>query len=468
MNVITVKDINLGGIADSKYQGIANSVADAQGLDLHSEPGIIKVNQKLTKESGTTIDDLVKTAVVCSDGNTYLFGSTNGKIWKRTSAGVYSLEVTASAGILDAREYQGYIYYSMQSNLGRVAVGAPTDWTTRNDSWATFTNTDADFHPIQEQNAVLYIGDKNYVAQVDAGVFSANALDIAAPYRIKALGKMLTNLLIGTFITASKVLTEVFNWNTWSTDSFQASDEIPEIGINSFLATDNAVLANAGRKGHIYAYDGSQASPFKNIPGDWSGTNEAQINPNASVNRYGMPLFGLSNISGNPAPQGVYSLAGYDRNYPKVLNLEYIISNLQRTTNIEIGMIALVGTVMIVSWKDTTGGAVYGVDKLDTTLKATTAYFSTRIISPDRINLKTLSCAVAYRSLPSGCTIKVYHKLNHAAAWSDPIATTIDTDRHLILADARLPEANTIEVKVELNSNGNNAPEVESAEFSFD
>jgi len=79
---------------------------------------------------------------------------------------------------MDAWEYQGYIYYTMQSRLGRVAVGAPTDWATRNDSWATFTNTDALYHPCQEVNAVLYIGDANLVAQVDAGVFSADALDI--------------------------------------------------------------------------------------------------------------------------------------------------------------------------------------------------------------------------------------------------------------------------------------------------
>jgi len=37
---------------------------------------------------------------------------------------------------------------------------------------------------------------------------------------------------------------------------------------------------------------------------------------------FGLPLFGFSNISGNPTTQAVYSLGGYDRNYPKVLNLE--------------------------------------------------------------------------------------------------------------------------------------------------
>src|SRR3990172_6625906 len=96
MNQILIKDINLGGIADSKYQGQKNSVAEMVGFDIHGEPGILKHNQKLSKESGVLIDDLVKTILPCSDGNTYLFGSTAGKVWQRTSAGVYSLLVTVA------------------------------------------------------------------------------------------------------------------------------------------------------------------------------------------------------------------------------------------------------------------------------------------------------------------------------------------------------------------------------------
>jgi len=356
MNQIDISNLNLGGLADSKYQGQKNSVAEMAGFDLHSEPGILKHNQKLTKESGQYIDDLVKVILPCSDGNTYLFGSTNGKVWKRTSAGVYSLEATVApaagaVGVLDAYEYQGYVYYSMQSRLGRVAIGAPVTWSTRDDNWQTFTNTDADFHPFREVNQVLYVGDGKYLAQVDAGVFSDNALDLASPYRIKSLGKILTNILIGTFVNAYRVWVELFSWNTWSRDSFQTSDEIPEIGINAFLKTDNMVLVNAGTKGNIYFYNGSQLENYKRIPGDWTLTKQGLIHPNANVNVFGMPMFGLSNQSGNPAKQGIYSLGGYDRNYPKVLNLENFLSH-GRYENIDIGAVELSATVLLVAWKE--------------------------------------------------------------------------------------------------------------------
>jgi hypothetical protein len=355
MNIITLKDFNLGGISDSSLQGPVGSVAEMIGCDIHSEPGFLKVNQKLTKESDGVIDDLVRAIVPCSDGLTYLFGSTNGKIWKRTSAGVYSYVATVApaagaVGILSAYEYQGYIYYAMQSRLGRVAVGTPTDWTGRNDSFATFTNTDADFHPMREVNQVLYIGDAHYVAQVNAGTFSANALDIKTPLRVKALGTILTDLVLGTFVSVVKVATEILRWNTWS-GSYSVADSIPETGINSFLDTDNMILVNAGRKGNIYSYDGQSLSTFKRIPGNWAGSGAAIVHPSATINQSGLPLFGLSNVSGNPAKQGVYSLGNYDRNYPMVLNLEWLISR-GTYENIDIGCLELVETDLLVSWQE--------------------------------------------------------------------------------------------------------------------
>ncbi|MBP8994105.1 MAG: hypothetical protein KBG30_09890 [Bacteroidales bacterium] len=552
MNQIQIKDINLGGIANSQYQGQKNSVAEMVGFDIHSEPGILKNNQKLTQESGGLVDDLVKKILPCSDGNSYLFGSTNGKIWKRTSAGVYSLEATASpsagsAGIIDAWEYQGYIYYTMQSRLGRVAVASPTNWTGRDDNWKTFSNTDDTYHPCQEVNAVLYIGDGNFVSQVDAGVFSADALDIEKPYRIASLGKSFTNLLIGTFVNTYRVWTSIFNWNTWSIDSFQSSDDIPEIGVSCFLKTDNFNLVYAGLKGNFYLYTGTQLEQYKRIPGDWTGSNTAIIYPNASCNMFGLPLFGLSNLSGNPAKQGIYSLGGYDRNYPKVLNLEWLIST-GAYSGIDIGCVELVGNQLLVSWKQQTtitmiiddpcvvsmanhglvtgspikfattgslptgitagttyyvrsvdantfhlydtsahavaGGTtgriattgtqsgihtatVWGVDKVDSTAKVSSAYFTTRIINVARGDKKDLAGFVSYRSLPTGTSIKVYYKVNYANDWTEA-TTVVDTDRKIIEVKDKFPEANTLQIKVESNANDNNAPEIEGVEFSFE
>lgn len=468
MAKIEIKNLNLGGIADSDYLGAENSVAEMVGLDIHSEAGVIKVNQKLTKDSGSTVDDLVKARVSCSDGNTYHFGSTNGKIWKRTSGGTWSLEATAApaagaVGILDACEYQGYIYYAMQSRLGRWQIG--TAWSTRNDSWATFTNTDASWHPMKIVSLVLYIGDKNYVAQVDAGTFSANALDIAAPLRIKSLGKMNTDLLIGTYVSDNVTETEIIRWNTWSV-SFSTSDSIPEVGVNCFLDTDNNVIVNAGTKGNLYFYNGTSLEEYKTIKGVYTGSAKAYVHPNAKFNFNGMPLFGLSNVSGNPANQGVYSLARTNRNYPFVLNLEYAIST-GNLSGVEIGSICqLSADQFLVGWKDTTGGTTYGVDVLDLSNKATVAYFVTRVIMAERTSLLNYGLVDAcYRLLPTGTSVEVRKKVNADTTFGDAIASKVDARRMLVATSVDINDATRAQVKVSLVATANLAPELEVVEI---
>lgn len=470
--IITINNINLGGIAYSKYQGNPNSVAQMVGIDIHSEPGIIKVNQKLVKESGSLVDDFIKCILPCSDGNTYLFGSTNGKVWKRTSSGTYSLLVTVApasggVGIMDAVEDAGYIYYTMQSRVGRVAIGTPTDWTTRNDNWATLTNADADFHPIQKVNLVNYIGDGNLVAQIDAGVFTADALDIQKPLRVKSLGINLTSLLVGTYIADNVNVTQVFNWNTWSV-SFDTADPVPETGINSFLKTDNEILVNVGQKGNIYQYDGVKLNRYKRINGDWGIGKKAQVHSNASVNYNSLPLFGVSNISNNPCLQGVYSFGNYSPDFPAVMNLEYIISQ-NKSSDVEIGAMSIVDDVLLVSWKD---GTTYGVDKVDVDNKYTGAYIETRIVAPDRtVKKRVAKVVVSYRELPTGTSIEMRKSVNHGdfvgygESTSNYLRTVIDTQRKTVTTKVAITDLNTLQMRVYPIASGNDAPEIEDIEI---
>jgi hypothetical protein len=469
MPIIQLENQVLGGIADSKYLGIANSSAKLLGIDLHSEPGIMKVNQKLTKESGSTIDDFVRAIVPCSSGDTYIFGSTSGKVWKRTSAGAYSLVTTVSpaagaAGILDAKEYDGYIYYATQNRLGRWQIGSAADWSTRNDNFGTFTNGNANFHPMIIQNLVLYIGDGNLVAQVDAGTFSANALDfdLLTEQQVSAIGLYLTDIVAGVYKGESIVEAEGYRWNTWS-NSFSASDPVPHVGVNAFLKSDNETLAQIGRKGDIYAFNGSQFTPKKRIPGDWTGTKEAIVYSNAAVNRFGLPLFGVSNKDGNPCEQGIYSYGSYSEQYPRVLNLEYIIST-GHTSSVRIGAITLVGNLMLVSWEDTTSGTVYGVDVLDLSNKQTAAAYESRVIMPDRRQNKNLAVWVNYRSIPENCSIVIKASRNDGVY--EVVASKVDADRKFVYAENKVTAAK-IQFRVEFVVSGNSAPEMESVIIDY-
>lgn len=133
---IIIKNLNRGGIADSKYAGIPDSVGMMVGLDIHSVPGIVKIHQALQKNSGSTITEAIGAAVAASDGNSYWFSKTSGKIWKRSSAGSWSLHDTTTvqsgnAGCLGAIEYGGYIYWATQNYVHRIAIRDTDNWDTK-------------------------------------------------------------------------------------------------------------------------------------------------------------------------------------------------------------------------------------------------------------------------------------------------------------------------------------------------
>lgn len=458
-NHIQIRDINFGGIADSDYVGSKNSVSELIGLDVHSEPGVIKLNQALSEvdTSAAAIDQKITAIVAASNGTTYFFGAS-GKIWSIAS-GIWSLVRTASpaagtAGILSAREYQGKIYYAMQSRLGQFDMAS-----TWNDNFATFGVTDIAYHPMEEVNLVLYIGDGNQVAQVDGVTFSANALDLSAPHRVSALGILGTDLLIGTYVSSNVVATAVFRWNTWS-DSFSVSDPIPEVGIYAFLKTDNIIMVAAGTKGNIYTYNGTTLNLEKTIKGNWSSTNKATVWVNAVLNFHGKPLFGLSQSTGTGVNLGVYSFARTNASYPYVLALEYPIST-GNLTGIQVNAMAGNGDTFYVSWYDSAGSGSYGVDQLDLSNKYASGWFTTRISLFDRVLKSTYGqLKVPYRTLPANTSIDIYYAKDHGTMTQDA-NTEIDTDRLMVQTGADAGEAVAFQAKVVLNGNDNDSPEVE-------
>lgn len=468
MAKVEIKNINLGGIADSMYQGAQNSVAEMVGLDIHSEAGVIKVNQALTKNSAAVVDEFCQVGVSCSNGSTYYFGESGG-VFERQANGTWTDHATVapaagSAKVTGAMEYKGYIYYAMQNRLGRFAIPTAGVAPTLSSNFATFGIGDADYHPMREVNEVLFIGDGYQVAQVDNGTFSANALDIESNRRITALGKFGTDLLIGTFIATNVFKAEIYRWNTWSV-SYTVADDLPHIGINAFLEMDNTVLVVAGTKGHIYEFNGSQAVPYGRIQGVFASgtTDQVKVYNQSAFNFDGMPLFGVSQGNGNAAKYGVYSLGRYSASYPRIFNVDYLAST-GNETNMTYGAIIGIGNQFLVAWRNEDDSTV-GVDILDLTQKFTGAYLKTRVVQLDRRAQNNFGSAYAfYRSLPANCDIDLGWYKNHSDTLT-ALTTTDDSDRLMKYAEEDLGEAVTAQFRLDFTVNNNDAPEVEGAEF---
>ena len=478
--IIQIQDLNMGGHSDSKWSGVKNSVWRMIGLNPHATPGIIDVAQALAKISSTTITEFCRERVVSTNGKIYWFSYTSGKIWQQNADTDDTFELVftttpaaGAAGCSGAREYRGFIYWATQNRIHRIqatlANGASA-WTTNAvEDFATFANGDTEFHPMEEQNLVLYIGDANYIAQIDDGVFSNNALDIKSPLRVKSLGKVFTDLLIGTFVNDYVNKTTIYRWNTWSA-SFATANEIDEVGVNAFMQGDNIVFVQAGLSGNIYYYDPNTNTleSFKTIAGTYSPTKYGEIHPSSVATLNKVVLFGFSNGSGNPADQGVYAIGRHSRNYPYISDMPYPISERSGgafvLSGIEIGGIAVRGFNLYVAWKN---GSTYGVDKLDYSTKLDKAYIETRyMVSPNRQVLANFgSAVVAYAEMPTNCSVEIELSKNYEAY--APQTVIKDTDRLLVIAEKASLDAVVLQAKFVMRTSGNTAPRIESAAINL-
>lgn len=454
-----------GGLSDSDKIGVKGSFAEGVGLDIHSLPGILKVNQALKKESGSVVIDLCKFAFNCSDGNSYWFGNT-GKIYKRTSAGSWSNVYTDSDGeIKGAAEFDGYIFWATDTSLKKMIIGG--NWST--DVTTVGTLDSADYHPMVVQGLYLIIGNKRKLATVEAdtGTFTSQGIpdvtlaELPADYEIKTLINFGIDILVGTKTTNRYTSARIFRWDI-SSPAYISDDDIPEDGLNCFIPSDNYVYVQAGKHGNIYQYTGEALVLRKRISGDYDNKS-MEVLPQSYTSFRGMPLFGVSNNSGNPVNQGIYSLYKRDINYPLALNLEYVLSS-GLLSGLKIGAMLSLGNDFLVAWYD---GTNYGVDIIDWNNKYNNAYYKSLIVDGgERQLIKHFKdFSLSYYSKPSGTDIGLAYIMPGGSEQSIGLNDDITGQKKWA---SQAIDSGVLQFKISFTTSGNNAPEIEELYIDFD
>lgn len=463
------------GIADSDHSGAVGEVSKMFGLDIHSKPGVTRVAQKLTKDSGVTVTELVTSQItdpVTSDS--FHFSGNSGKVWKRTNAGVWSLAHTTTPAsgetkCLDAFIHQGYIYWATSEKLHRILLTGLADWATNaEEDFATFTNGNTSHHPMATFDLTLWIGDGNELAFVNnSNIFNSTSnYDVDEAEVITVVEADRNFLRIASYFGAKINKSWLRTWDGTSV-SWLSEDMVPVNGINAFLKDEegNFLLAQGGDFGKWYLMNGEALSPILRLPGVWTPTTTGKVYKNA-VGFLNVPVFGFSNITGNPTEQGVYSYGSYSRDYEKTIDLTYPIS--ERDTgdsvydDIQIGSILVQGMDMFVSWKR---GTKYGVDKLDYTAKFENAYFETMVLEElgDRGDIKDVGDFYAtYSSLPTDCAFVFGYKLNNSDTYTFPGTEVNDTELQAYKMDYKLASVANMKVRVDFTVKVNTAPEMET------
>lgn len=291
---------------------------------------------------------------------------------------------------------------------------------------------------------------------------TSTGFSLVAPEYINSLEPFEIDILVGTKADNGLNKSRVIRWDTIST-SYVAEDQIDEDGVNAFIRDDNFVYVQAGSYGRFYFYNGEKLEPYFRLPGDWSPTKKAIVHRNAHAFHLGVPVFGLTNSTGNPALQGVYSFGRYSSDYNPSLSLDYPLSTGD-FEGVEIGSILTRGADMWVAWKV---GSSFGVDKLDWSNKYNGAYIETTQLTSgeSRKNLKTFKEAwVDYASLPANTSLAIAYEKKHEGFTA---LTVVDnTINNQLTAKENVPEVAALRLKYTLTTNANNAPQLESFGFN--
>jgi hypothetical protein len=370
----------------------------------------------------------------------------------------------------DDDELAQYIYFATRYWFFRIAVAdiGFTDWfdtTSKVDYLTLFKNGDDTYHPMKKQNNRLFVGDRYCLLEVNEfGVITLETdFNVMEPERITALGRIDVDLLVGT---KERDKAWVKRWDTEAL-SWYAEDSVKETEIYAFLEDDNFVYVIAGDFGRMYFYDGEKMLPDVRVPGQYSKTARGKVNHNAVASFMGIPVFGFSNIVGNPAWQGVYAYGRYSKDYNVTMDLSFPLS-CNMFSDIEIGAIIVNGFDLMISFKSETGGI--GVDRIDWTAKYESAFIESMVLlgAADRRRFKSIDEVLAdYFTLPEGTGLEFSISNNYKGYQDLELETKDNVKLNQILAKATLKELGAVEALIEFNVDGNVGPEVENFHVRF-
>ncbi len=186
-----------GGISSGSKIGLAGSFRWGQGLSIHEDPDVLKVSPASTKDSGSTVVDLPLFGVSNTvNTNLYFFGNA-GKVYKRTSAGVWSVLNTYTAA-------QGAGFFSGTNKIFFVDNNQEYRLDPSNDSITTHRSLNtADWHPVEAFLDKVFIGNGRELISTDASSIDytsstvGGGITVEYNYKIRCLKNIGDWLFIG-------------------------------------------------------------------------------------------------------------------------------------------------------------------------------------------------------------------------------------------------------------------------------
>lgn len=453
------------GISPSDKLGAKGFFAFARNLNIYSEPTGLTLNPKTVKDSGTTVQSLIKWFVSGTPYDTNLYSiDDGGRIYKRTSGGTWSLlrSVTNCQG-QGLELSNDYIYYTQNTQIGRYGPlsGSPSF----TDNWQTGLNSTSvagTFAPVKAFRAGFAVGNGNQLSWWDGSTWTLARLTFPPGFNVRALDIVDEYLVIsaykGAFVTTSEEA-YLFFWDGDST-TFNFFIKTDEGGVNAMVNNQNRLFGIVGSSGAWYSlYPTFQQ--LHEIP-KLEFSKNIEVFPGAISNWKSLIHIGVGGVvSSSSVYQGVYQWGSKSSLFPEALNFGYTISEgVVNSTDIAIGAVKGIGTQMFISWKNGTNN--YGVDKVLQTNDPFSSGFIEFLVEDGgdasredlAINLKAY-----YHALKTGEGIQLAYQVNRSGTYTSGTAdTTVGSNHTRLNVDSDKARFYEFQMKATLTASGTTSP----------
>lgn len=477
------------GLSDYEDKGHKGAFKFGSALDVRRNRDTLKAGQGLTDDLavGGNMNASVVDVAFDKEGNSY-WGLTNGKILKRTSDGTWSLPYTDVEGDLrgigvwgNDQGEQG-IYWTTPTKIHRKPLPGNATWSVDLDANAgspaqtypktNLTNTPN--HLMKPVGGAFYINNGEAIAFIGYDEsYTNNALQLLPDSLATVLLDDGLYGIIGANLSSDREESWLYTWDSIAT-SYNDRVQLPFKDIN-VLVKGEFVVVQFGSNGELYFVGDSGRLPIRSFSGGGQvGNSGADIDG-------GLVLLGAYGNT-ESRQSGVYTFGRKKKNADFILNLEYpLVCD-------SISAVKKAGSDRLIAYKS---GSNYGVKKVDTSNKYTTAtYESLDLKIPTTLGEVPVidSISLDMVPLPAGCSVEVWRRVDKQESADGTTYAGVSTGLNDGWFQCSTAEgtgsfsteggveavfnvgdkAKILEIRVVLNCSGNSSPEILSIRAFFE
>lgn len=348
----------------------------------------------------------------------------------------FSTPIKVNVGPNAAQTY--HFHLTSTSTGGAVSSSTANNLSTCDmELWANrMVATNNGIHPIEIFEQFTCIGNGRYLSVYeDLGEASPSnsawlrqKLSFPPGYEVNDLELFNEYLVISTQRTTTGTNTPqsgiIFYWDGLS-DKYNYFTPIPEGSPQALTIYKNALHYIASGTRYVITSVAATPEDYRKMPGAENtytlDNAETQVYPYSSDIRNNVLVSAWPSTTSNTAiPYGIYSWGRVDTTQPYSFGYSYILSTGSKlktgSNNLTIGMVRNFGSIMHVSWRDDSSGAItYGVDVVDA--NSTPAAYATweGLIEDATIVIKQkqgIAIAAKWLDIQDGVSIVLKYSIN--------------------------------------------------------